>query len=84
MQINQVNLKLNWKSRKRSPIIYLLKVVRILIGIPMVTVMISTILKPVSSMVEIAVDHMLIQHTAQNANALKEEGAVVELQHLNE
>ena len=47
----------------------------------MATVMMSTTLKPVFLMVEIVVDLMLIQHIAENVNALKEEG-ILELQHL--
>ena len=50
----------------------------------MATVMMSTTLKPVFLMVEIAVDLMLIQHIAENVNALKEEGIVEGLQHLLE
>ena len=50
----------------------------------MATVMMSTTLKPVFLMVEIAVDLMLIQYIAENVNALKEEGIVEGLQHLLE
>ena len=47
--------------------------------------MISTIMKAVPMMVEIAVDLMLIPNIAQNVSALKEEeGVVEELQHLPE
>ena len=46
----------------------------------MATVMMSTTLKPVFLMVEIA-NLMLIQHIAENVNALKEEGIVEGLQH---
>ena len=48
----------------------------------MATVMISTTMKPASLMEEIAVDLMSIHSGAQNAYALKEEGAVEELKHL--
>ena len=51
----------------------------------MVSVMIKTIMKPAFLTEEIAVDQMSIHDTAQNANALEEEeGAVEELQHLQE
>ena len=50
------------------------------------TVMMKTTMKPAFLMEEIAVDGMSIHSTAQNANALEEEeeGAVEELQHLQE
>ena len=48
------------------------------------TVMMKTTMKPAFLMEEIAVDQMSIHNTAQNANALEEEGAVEELQHLQE
>ena len=54
----------------------LLQVVRFLfiMGIP--TVMMKTIMKPAFLMEEIVVDLMSIHNTAQNANALNEEGEV--------
>ena len=48
------------------------------------TVMMKTTMKPAFLTEEIAVDQMSIHNTAQNANALEEEGAVEELQHLQE
>ena len=48
------------------------------------TVMMKTTMKPAFLTEEIAVDQMSIHNTAQNANALEEEGAVEELQHLPE
>ena len=45
------------------------------------TVMMKTTMKPAFLTEEIAVDQMSIHNTAQNANALEEEGAVEELQH---
>ena len=48
------------------------------------TVMMKTTMKPAFLMEEIAVDQMSMHDTAQNANALEEEGAVEELQHLQE
>ena len=48
------------------------------------TVMMKTTMKPAFLMEEIAVDQMSIHNTAQNANALEEEEAVEELQHLQE
>ena len=58
---------------------------RLLVGMRMVIVMMSTIMKPVSLMVVIAVDLMSIPIGAQNVNALKkEEGAMEEQQHLQE
>ena len=54
-------------------------------GMQMAIVMIKTIMKPASLMVEIAVDLMSIQDTAMNAYALKEVvEEAVELQHLLE
>ena len=54
---------------------------RILIGVLMATVMMSTTMKPASLMEEIAVDLMSIQLIAQYANALNQEveGAVEQL-----
>ena len=54
---------------------------RILIGVLMATVMMSTTMKPASLMEEIAVDLMSIPLIAQCANALKQEveGAVEQL-----
>ena len=58
---------------------------RLLVGMRMVIVMMSTIMKPVSLMVVIAVDLISIPIGAQNVNALKEEeGAMEEQQHLQE
>ena len=51
-------------------------------GLGMVYVMIITIFLNATTMVEIAVDLMLIQINAQYVNALKKEGVVKELQHL--
>jgi hypothetical protein len=51
-------------------LIVLFKAVRILIGMEMAPVMISTTMKPAFLMVEIAVDLMSIQFGAQNAFAL--------------
>ena len=48
------------------------------------TVMMKTTMKPAFLTEEIAVDQMSIHNAAQNANALEEEGAVEELQHLQE
>ena len=48
------------------------------------TVMMKTTMKPAFLTEEIAVDQMSIHNTAQNANALEEEEAVEELQHLQE
>ena len=57
------------------------KVVGILVIMKMVPVMMKITMKPVSLMVEIAVDLMLIQIIAIYVNALKkEEGVVEELQ----
>ena len=50
----------------------------------MVSAMMKPTMLPASLMEEIVVDLMSIHNTAQNAYALKEEGAVEELQHLPE
>ena len=57
-----------------------------LTGMGMVTVMMSTTMKPATLMEEIAVDLMSIQKLAHYVNALKreEEGAVLDLQYLLE
>ena len=62
-----------------------MKVARILVGMRMATVMMSTTMKPASLMEEIAVVELLIHIIAHNAYALKEEvEEAVERQNLQE
>ena len=49
-----------------------LEAARILVGMRMATVMMSTTMKPAFLMAVIAVDQMSTHNTAQNANALNE------------